>query len=194
MFEWVTKLNISAGFLSVGWENVLVGNLCWFFIFILIRLTVFLQTQRYKLKLMTLAMAIFLLSMNVEEFGSIGQTSSLHQANLQMVVKTNFSIPKHDHEGNMEKILSSVQPDKQLTALQMVLAPDLLNQLQEINHHGINYWTNSNPQTPKSNQQCNMAQTFPSVQYSRKLSAQQMALVPAIFNLPQATNNLGRYL
>ena len=82
MFEWVTKLNISAGFLSVGWENFLVGNLCWFFIFILIRLTVFLQTQRYKLKLMTLAMVIFLLSMNVEEFGSIGQTSSLHQANL----------------------------------------------------------------------------------------------------------------
>jgi hypothetical protein len=111
-----------------------------------------------------------------------------------MVVKTNFSIPKHDHEGNMEKILSSVQPDKQLTALQMVLAPDLFNQLQEINHHGIIYWTNSNPPTPKSNQQRNMEQTFPSVQYSWKLSAQQMAWVPALFNPPQATNNLGRYL
>ena len=59
MFEWVTKLNISAGFLSVGWENFLVGNLCWFFIFILIRLTVFLQSQRYKFKLLTLAMAFF---------------------------------------------------------------------------------------------------------------------------------------
>ena len=162
--------------------------------FHLIRLTVFLQTQRYKFKLLTLAMAIFSLSMNVEEFCSLGQTSSLHQANIQMVVNKNFPIPKSDHEGNMEKFLSSVQPDRQLSALQMALAPDLFNQLQEINHQCLNYWTNPNPQTPKSNQQCNMEQTFPTVQYSRKLSALQMALVSALFNPPQATNNLGRYL
>ena len=68
---------------------------------------------------------IFFLSMNVEEFCSIGQTSSLHQANLQMVVNKNCPISKNDREGNMEKIL--VQPDRQLTALQMVLAPDLFN-------------------------------------------------------------------
>ena len=40
MSEWATKLNISAGFLSVGWEKVLVGILCWLFIFILRRFTV----------------------------------------------------------------------------------------------------------------------------------------------------------
>jgi hypothetical protein len=32
IFEWATKLNISAGFLSVEWENVLSGKVCWFFI------------------------------------------------------------------------------------------------------------------------------------------------------------------
>ena len=41
----------------------------------------------------------------------------------------------------------------------MALAPDLFNQLQEINHQGLNYWTNPNPQTPKSNQRCYLEQT-----------------------------------
>ena len=34
LIEWAVKFNISAGFLSVGWANFLVGNLCWFFILI----------------------------------------------------------------------------------------------------------------------------------------------------------------
>ena len=67
--------------------------------------------------------------MNVEEFRSIGQTSSLHQAKIQMVVNKNLPIPKSDHEGNMEQILSSVQHGRQLSALQMTLAPDLFYQL-----------------------------------------------------------------
>ena len=109
-----------------------------------------------------------------------------------MVVNKNLLIPKRAHEGNMEQILSSVQHGRQLSALQMALAPDLFNQLQETNNHGMNYWTNPNPQIPKSNQKFNMEQTFPSVQHGRQLSALQMALVPDLFNQLQAINNLGR--
>ena len=41
LLAWAFKFTVSAGFLSVGWANLLVRNLCWLFVFVLIRLTVF---------------------------------------------------------------------------------------------------------------------------------------------------------
>jgi hypothetical protein len=95
----------------------------------------FFSTQRYKCKLLTLAMALFFLSINIEDFRSVGQKGSLHQAKNKMVVNQILQFPKSNHECNMEQIFSSVYHGRQLSALQMALVPDVCNQLQEYNIH-----------------------------------------------------------
>ena len=45
IIEWVTKCCMGVFPTFPGWENFVVGYLCWFFIFIAVRLTVFLPEQ-----------------------------------------------------------------------------------------------------------------------------------------------------
>jgi hypothetical protein len=73
--------------------------------------------------------------MNIEDFRSVGQKGSLHQAKNKMVVNQILQFPKSNHECNMEQIFPSVYHGRQLSALQMALVPDVCNQLQEYNIH-----------------------------------------------------------
>ena len=60
-------VNIFLGAFSLfkGWENFVVGYLCWLIIFLLLRLTAFLPEQRHKLNLILMALVLMFLSFNV---------------------------------------------------------------------------------------------------------------------------------
>jgi hypothetical protein len=124
----------------VGWGNFSVGNLCWFFILILIRLTVFLPTQRNKFKIPTLVIALFFLSINIEDCCSLGQKGSLHQAKTMTVLNQNIQFPMSNHERNTEQTFTSVHHGRILSALPMASVSGSYDQLQETNNRGINNW------------------------------------------------------
>ena len=131
LIDWAIKFHISAGFLSVGWANLLVGNLCWLLVFILIRLTVFLPSQHNKSKFWTLAITIFLLSMNVKDCHFVGK----NPAALKMASSYNIHFPRSVIVFKMDQQFSSVQIKRNLTAKQLVVDSKLINQLQKINDH-----------------------------------------------------------
>ena len=109
----------------------MVGNLCWLFVFILIRLTVFLPSQHNKFKLLTLAITIFLLSMNFEDCHFVGK----NPAALKMASSYNIHFPRCIIAFKMEQQSSSVQIKRNLNAKQLAVDSSLINQLQKINDH-----------------------------------------------------------
>ena len=66
IIEWAIKNFLGAFSTNPGWENYVEGYLCWFFILISVRLTVFLPEQRPKCKLLTMAFILLCLSINIE--------------------------------------------------------------------------------------------------------------------------------
>ena len=76
IMEWAIKFFMGAFPTNPGWENYVVENLCWLFIFISVRLTVFLPEQRPKCKLLTMAFFLLCLSINIEP-GSMAKTGNI---------------------------------------------------------------------------------------------------------------------
>ena len=88
ILEWVIKFFLGAFPTNPGWENYVVGYICWFFIFISVRLTVFLPEQRPKFLLCP--------SINVEpgsmaKPGNISCTMNLTTKLIQNNFSTNIS-------------------------------------------------------------------------------------------------------
>ena len=115
LLEWAIKFHINAGFLSVGWANLLVGNLCWLLILILIRLTVFLPSQQTKSKLLTLAFIIALLSMNFEDC----QLAGTHLTAFKKAESYNVQFPRSIAAFNSKQQFSSQLIKWNLTAKQL---------------------------------------------------------------------------
>ena len=111
--------------------NLLVGNLCWLFVFILIRLTVFLPSQHNKFKLLTLAITIALLSMNFEDCPIAGK----NPAALKMASSYNIHFPRCIMAFKMEQQFSSVLIKRNFNAKQRVVDSSLINRLTKINDH-----------------------------------------------------------
>ena len=131
LLEWAIKFHINAGFLSVGWANLLVGNLCWLLIFVLIRLTVFLPSQHNKSKLLTLAIIIALLSLNCEDC----QIAGNNPAALKMATSYNIQFPRCIMAFKMEQQFSSMLIKGNFNVKQRVVDSPLTNQLTKINGH-----------------------------------------------------------
>ena len=91
IIEWgFIKFSGAFSFVT-GWENFVVGYWCWFLILILLRLTAFLPEQRYKTKLLLMALVLSLLSVNIG-MGSQENTRSnqFHKINHAGVRMNNF--------------------------------------------------------------------------------------------------------
>ena len=67
ILEWGLKSLTGAFSTSPGWEKFWVGYCCWIFIFIFLRLTIFLPEQRPKFKLLLMAILLVFLSINIED-------------------------------------------------------------------------------------------------------------------------------
>ena len=131
LLAWAFKFNVSAGFLSVGWANLLVGNLCWLFVFVLIRLTDFLPSQHNKCKLLTLAITIALLAINFEDCHIAGK----NPAALTMASSYNIQFPRCIMAFKMEQQFSSVLIKRNFNAKQRMVDSSLINQLTKIKGH-----------------------------------------------------------
>ena len=125
------QFNVSAGFLSVGWANLLVGNLCWLFIFVLIRLTVFLPSQHHKSKLLTLAIIIALLSINCEDC----QIAGNNPAALKMAESYNIQFPRGIMAFKLEQHFSSQLIKGNLNVKQLGVDSLISNQIMQITGH-----------------------------------------------------------
>ena len=80
---------------------------------------------------MTLAITIFLLSINFEDFHFVGNSP----AALKMASSYNIHFPRCIIAFKMEQRFSSVQIKRNLTAKQLVVDSKLMKQLQKINDH-----------------------------------------------------------
>ena len=97
-----------------GWENYVVGYLCWFFIFVAVRLTVFLPEQRPKLKLLAMTILLLCLSINVENGsmanpGQIACKIDLNNKLIQSKCSTNISW-KNSEPSMVERNASANEP------------------------------------------------------------------------------------
>jgi len=88
IIEWGFNKFSGAFSLFTGWENFVVGYWCWFLILILLRLTAFLTEQRYKTKLLLMALVLILLSGNIgmepQETARQIQFHKINQVGLRM--------------------------------------------------------------------------------------------------------------
>ena len=96
ILEWAIKFFLGAFPTNPGWGNYVVGYICWFFIFISVRLTVFLPEQHPKCKLLAMAFFFLCLSINIEpramaKPGNIACTMNLTTKLIQNELSTNIS-------------------------------------------------------------------------------------------------------
>ena len=96
IIEWCFIKFSGAFFFLTGWENFVVGYWCWFLILILLRLTAFLPEQRYKSKLLLMALVLCLLSVNIgrgsQENPSLNQFNPMNHDGSRM---NNFQKDQH---------------------------------------------------------------------------------------------------
>ena len=74
-----------------GWENYVVGYICRFFIFISVRLKVFLPEQRPKCKLLAMGLSINVEPRSMTKPGNIACTMNLTAKLIQSDFSTNIS-------------------------------------------------------------------------------------------------------
>ena len=126
--EWVTKCCMGVFPTFPGWENFVVGYLCRFFIFIAVRLTVFLPEQRPKSKLLAMAIILFCLSINIEKVSMVEPGKIKCRMDL-----SNLLIPSQYSMDNARNNLEPTRIDRNGLANEPVTDPTIFTTGQQIN-------------------------------------------------------------